>query len=189
MEPTPDTRLNAVLAELEALKETRDDLWNVSWDAGKFLRILVLSTGAKNVLEIGMSNGFSTLWLADAARANGGSVTSLEVEPYKVEMATATFEKAGLSENITVHLGDGKETLASLQGPYDFVFLDAWKGDYITYLRTVTPLLKQGGLIAADNAVSHAEDMVDYLAAVRDESHYDSVLVPLGNGLELSRKR
>lgn len=189
MAPTLDTRVDAALTELEEMKATRDDLWNITWEAGKLLRILVLSAGARNVLEIGMSNGFSTMWLADAARANGGTVTSLEVEPYKVEMATAAFEKAGLSDTITVRLGDGKDTLASLKGPYDFVFLDAWKGDYITYLQAVTPLLKPGGLIAADNAASHAEQMADYLSAVRDGGQYDSVLIPIGQGLELSRKR
>jgi predicted O-methyltransferase YrrM len=187
---TMNGQVSLVLQELEALKDHRDNLWNVSWDTGQFLRILALSMKAKNILEIGMSNGFSTLWWASAARANGGTVTTCEMDPAKITEASASFERAGLSDVIRIVAGDAHETLPALEGPWDIVFLDAWKGqDPVDYFHIIAPRVRVGGVVVADNATSHVEEMRPYLETVRHAEGWESVLLPIGSGEEVSLKR
>ena len=184
------------VAEAELLRglEEQPEEWgqvriSVPPDTGKFLHVLVRMAKPKRILEIGMFHGYSTLWIGLAARSVGARITTLELEAEKVAVAQANFAKAGLADIITVIQGDGKQTLAGLSGPYDLVFLDAAKEDYAAYFDLIYPRLSPGGVIVADNAVSHGEYMADYFDKARNHPNCVSVLVPVGTGEEVTYKK
>jgi predicted O-methyltransferase YrrM len=196
--PIPDrTTVEAVLAELAAFGPANDArvterskrMLNITPDTGQLLRILVRSGRVRRILEVGTSNGYSTLWLAWAATETGGHVTTLERAADKVALAQANFERAGLAPWINVREGVALETLATLDGPFDLIFLDADRANYLAYAELLLPLLKVGGLLVTDNVVSHAEELPAFLARVKDDPNLDSVTVPVGNGEELTYKR
>ena len=189
--------VEAVLADISAFGVENDEnatdrakrMLNITPDTGQLLRILVRATGARRILEVGMSNGYSTLWLAWAVTETGGHVTTLERSAYKVELARANFARAGLAPWITIHEGIALETLAKLDGPFDLIFLDADRESYFAYLDAIVPRLKIGGLLVTDNVVSHADQLTEFLARVKSDPRLDSVTVPVGNGEELSYRR
>jgi len=159
---------------------------NITRDTGRLLWILIGAVGARRILEVGTSNGFSTIWLADAARATGGRVTTLELSPDKIALARANLGNAGLSNVVDIIEGKAADTLARLPGPLDLVFLDADRPSYLTYLELVVPKLRAGGLLVADNVTSHASELTDYLARVKSHPQLFSVTVPIGNGEEIA---
>ncbi|MHA1742848.1 MAG: O-methyltransferase [Candidatus Heimdallarchaeota archaeon] len=161
---------------------------NITPDVGLFLNILIKATKAKNILEIGTSNGYSTIWLGLAAKENNGQVVTLEVDPRKINMARANLERAGLSDVVLIIEGDAKETIKILDKKFDFVFIDAEKEDYKTYFDLIFPKLQVGGLIVADNVVSHAEQLKSYVEHVRSNPKTQSVLLPIGRGEEVTLK-
>jgi predicted O-methyltransferase YrrM len=161
---------------------------NITPDTGRLLWILVCQARAARILEVGTSNAYSTIWLADAARETGGRVTTLEANPDKIAQAQENLQRAGLLDRVDVKPGRAAATLADLPGPFDLVFLDADRPSYATYLELVLPKLRVGGLLVADNVVSHAAELAGYLAAVRSHPGLLSVTVPVGNGEELTYK-
>jgi predicted O-methyltransferase YrrM len=161
---------------------------NVTRDTGRLLWILVNATRATRILEVGTSNGFSTIWLADAARTTGGRVTTLELNPDKIALARTNLTSAGLTDVVDIVEGQAAESLARLPGPFDLVFLDADRPSYLTYLGLVVPKLRAGGLLVADNVTSHASELGDYLARVKSHPQLLSVTVPIGNGEEIALK-
>ena len=161
---------------------------NITPDVGLFLNILVKATKATSILEIGTSNGYSTIWLGLATQENNGQLITLEVDSRKVKMAKENLEKAGLVNTVKLIEGDAKETLRILDKEFDFVFLDAEKEDYLEFFHLIFPKLKIGGVIVADNVISHAEDLKEYVDYVRANPNTQSVLVPVGRGEELTLK-
>lgn len=161
---------------------------NITPDVGLFLNILVKATKATSILEIGTSNGYSTIWLGLATQENNGQLITLEVDPRKVKLAKENLEKAGLVNTVKLIEGDAKETLRILEKEFDFVFLDAEKEDYLEFFHLIFPKLKIGGVIVADNVISHAEDLKEYVDYVRANPNTQSVLVPIGRGEELTLK-
>src|SRR5437773_3457408 len=161
---------------------------NITRDTGRLLWIIVRATRATRILEVGTSNAFSTIWLADAARSTGGRVTTLEVNPEKIALAHANLASAGLDGVVEIIEGPAADTLAGLPGPFDLVFLDADRASYLTYLELVVPRLRPGGLLVADNVTSHASELQDYLARVKSHPRLFSVTVPIGNGEEIAVK-
>ncbi|HEY2775922.1 MAG TPA: O-methyltransferase [Candidatus Binatia bacterium] len=161
---------------------------NITPETGRLLWILVVSTGARRILEVGTSNAYSTIWLADAARGVGGRVTTLEANADKVVQARDNLESAGLSSFVEIVQGPAAETIAALDGLFDLVFLDADRASYLRYLELVLPKLKTGGLLVADNATSHAEELGDYLSRVKSHTGLFSVTIPVGNGEEITIK-
>ena len=129
---------------LAVLEEMTRGQWylNVTTREGRVLRQLAEAAGAKRVVEIGTSSGFSTIWLALAARANGGKVFTHEIDPEKVKLATANFKKAGLDDVITVIEGDAHQTIKQHKEPIDILFLDAEKKGYVDYLEQLLPLVR-----------------------------------------------
>jgi predicted O-methyltransferase YrrM len=204
--PLVDPVIERVLAEFErrAEEEQRrtnfdvpgtnldDLLLSVGREAGILLYLLASGAQSRRILELGTSYGYSTVWLAAAARATGGKVTSLELRDFKIEHARQALTRAGLSTRVEFHAGDCLETLKSLPGPFDFVLLDVWKDLYLPCFELVHPRLAPGGIIAADNMLlpqvvrSQAEA---YRRRVRETGDFDSVLVEVGNGVEISRRR
>ncbi len=205
--PLVDPVIERVLADFErrAEEESRrtfapgspdnnldDLLLSVGRDAGTLLYLLASGGKAKRILELGTSYGYSTVWLAAAARATGGKVLSLELREFKIEHARQALTRAGLSTRVEFHAGDCLDTLKTLQGPFDFVLLDVWKDLYLPCFELVHPKLAPGGVIAADNMLlpevvrPQAEA---YRARVRAAGDMDSVLIDVGTGSEISRKR
>jgi len=188
--------VTALLDELARFGEANDareadrarKMLNITPDTGRLLWILVHATRATRLLEVGTSNGYSTIWLADAARTTGGRVTSLERNPEKVRLARANLARAGLADRVEIREGVAAETLATLPGPFDLVFLDADRPSYRTYLELVTPRIRPGGLLVADNVVSHHAELADYLARVKSHPELMAVTVPVGKGEEIAVK-
>ena len=159
---------------------------NITPATGRLLWILVRQARATRILEVGTSNAYSTIWLADAARETGGRVVTLEADPGKVALARENLGRAGLLDHVDIREGRATDTLARLPGPFDLVFLDAEKDDYEALFRLARPLLEPGGLVVADNVLSHVETLGAYSASRQADPTLSSVTVPLDRGLELS---
>lgn len=157
-------------------------------DSARFLHLLVLAGRYRRLLEIGAGFGYSTLWLAEAAHRNGGTLVTCEIEPRRAEANRANIARAGLQAVVTYLVGDARQTVADHPGPFDFVLIDAAKADYVTYFELLLPKMLPNGLIVADNVISHARELEAYLARVKSHPLYESVTVPVGMGLEISRR-
>ena len=189
-----DERIQAVLARLEA-EDAREREENVERDlrcravsptTGRFLFSIVAPQADCEVLELGGSRGYSTIWLAAAARHLGGRVVSFERDPRKVEAWHRNVEEAGLAEWAELHEGDAVELLPGIDDVFDVVFLDAEKEDYERLFELERTKVEPGALIVADNIHSHAEDLAAYAAARQADPALLSVTVPLDKGLELT---
>jgi predicted O-methyltransferase YrrM len=143
------------------------------------------------IVELGASYGYSTLWLADAARATGGKVHSLELSVGKVEYARGQLRRAGLEPYVEFHVGDALETLRRLPGPFDFVLVDLWKDLYVPCFEIFHRKLSPNAFVAADNMIfpPNLTDQAAYRSAVRAKGDMESFLLPVGSGVELSKKR
>ncbi|HDS1148835.1 MULTISPECIES: O-methyltransferase [Stenotrophomonas] len=156
---------------------------NITPDTGEFLSVLVRFGNARRVLEIGTSNGYSTLWLAEAAAAIDGHVTTLEYAQDKVAMARATFARSGLTERITLLHADAGQWLAQAGADsIDLLFLDSDRGQYAGWWPQLRRVLRPGGLLVVDNATSHADEMEPLRALLEADGSFSSSLVPVGNG-------
>lgn len=161
---------------------------NITPDTGEFLAVLVRATQARRIVEIGTSNGYSTLWLAEAAHAQGGHVITLEHDPAKVAMARENFARGGLTAAITQWQGDAGDWLAAAPAAsIDLVFLDARRSAYEAWWPWLDRLLRPGGLLVVDNAVSHAEEIAGLQARVA-AAGYAVSRVPVGKGELLAVK-
>jgi predicted O-methyltransferase YrrM len=160
----------------------------VSPEGGRLLYTLIRASRPATVVEFGTSFGISTIHLAAAVRDNGtGRVISTELNAAKAVRARANLAEAGLADVVTILEGDARETLAGLPGPVGFVLLDGWKNLYLPVLHLLEPRLTPGALIVADDTVSMAAQMTDYLAYVRDPAHgYLSLAYPETDGLEIT---
>jgi predicted O-methyltransferase YrrM len=160
----------------------------VSPEGGRLLYALIRAARPATVVEFGTSFGISTIHLAAAVRDNGtGRVVSTELSPAKAAGAAANLAEAGLSGWVTILPGDARQTLATLDAPVAFVLLDGWKDLYLPVLRLLEPRLTPGALILADDTVSLADEMADYLAYVRDPANgYLSIPFPESDGLEIT---
>jgi predicted O-methyltransferase YrrM len=189
--------LEALKTELERLGAANDGatversrrMLNITRDTGEFLSVLVRATLARRVLEIGTSNGYSTLWLAEATRAIGGAVTTVEYSEYKVGLASVNFARSGLAPYITlVHDDAGRLLERSEKSAFDFVFLDSERPEYPGWWPQLRRVLRPGGLLVADNATSHVEQLAPFVSLVNADPQFATSLVPVGNGEFLAVK-
>jgi predicted O-methyltransferase YrrM len=188
-----DDRIRAVLSRLEEEdRRERDEglpaaqrSRQVTPATGRFLFTIVAPQTAVEVLEIGGSRGYSTIWIAAAARILGGTVVSLESDPARCEAWQANIEEAGLGEWAELVEGDAFETLRAIEDVYDVVFIDAEKADYEALFALAREQVEPGALVVADNVLSHVE-LREYSAARQADATLVSVTVPLDRGLELS---
>jgi predicted O-methyltransferase YrrM len=183
--------LQQLLSELEQFGKTNDStitdrplrMLNITRDTGEFLSVLVRAANAKRVLEIGTSNGYSTLWLADAACAVGGRVTTVELSEFKLDLAAKNFARSGISPVITQHHGDaGRFLAAATDSSFDLIFLDSERPEYPGWWPDVKRVLRKGGLLVVDNAASHPEQMAPFVALIESDPDFATCLVPVGNG-------
>ena len=159
---------------------------NVEPETAELLGVLVRALGARRILEIGTSNGYSTLWLGDAAEAVGGRVLSLEVLPERTALAAGHVEAAGLEAVVQLRTQDAGEALASFDdASWDFVFLDAERPAYVDYWPDLARVLAAPGLLAVDNVISHASEVAEFRALVEADARVTSSLMPIGAGVLL----
>lgn len=161
----------------------------ISRDAAEFLSILARSVGAKQIVEIGTSVGYSTIWLAMVVRTFGGKVTSFEIDPKKIKLAQSHIDRAGLGKFVEIKLMDPIENQDQIPENIDLVLLDAEKSDYVAHFNSVYPKLRGGGVVIADNLVSHFDELKSYVELVRNHENCSSAMLSsIGKGLELTYK-
>ena len=183
--------LEQLKRELDRFGEQHDEaqpsrgskMLNITRDTGELLALLVQRRGAQAVLEIGTSNGYSTLWLAEAVKRLDGRVTTIERDEKKISLAEANFQRAGLSPWIILLAGEAGSLLPSLPtAGYQLIFLDSDRQHYQGWWPEIRRLLAPRGLLVVDNAISHESEMRDWMAQVRRDPDFLTSLVPVGKG-------
>jgi predicted O-methyltransferase YrrM len=184
-------RLTATAAEHDAGLANRLDRWRVlEPDAGRFVWFLAQSVGARSIVEIGTSRGVSTLWLADAARTTGGTVTTYDTDPAAQDDARRTTAEAGLSDVVDFRLEDGGAALASLaDGSVDLLFLDAERTEYPSWWPHPVRVLRAGGVLVVDNALSHPAEIEPVRELLDRDGRLSVTTIPVGKGELVALRR
>ena len=178
-----------VVKVLQQIKAADKDELAVSEEDGRFLRVMIASSGAKRALEIGAADGYSAIWIGLGLRETGGRLTTIEYDPARARGAAANIRRAGLADIVTVVPGDAFQQIPRLAGTVDFVFLDAWKRDYKRFLDLMLPRLEPRGLFLAHNVVNKQTEMRDFLDAIHNDSRLLTSIVKPGNeGISISVK-
>lgn len=170
--------------EFDAAEPEWSRRWrNVDPEVGEFLWIFAKSLKSKDILEIGTSNGYSTLWLGDAARDNAGVVTTVEYDEELSKMAHSNFVQAGLSDVIDVRCCDGGTLLEQFPGnSIDLLFLDAERSDYADWWPHPMRILRKGGVLIADNMTSHPGELEVLYSQIQNSGRFSTAIVPVGKG-------
>jgi predicted O-methyltransferase YrrM len=186
-----DARLASLLDELHrhgvehdaGTADRLDRLRNLEPDTAALLALLVRATGAQHVLELGTSNGYSTVWLADAVASNGGELTSVELDPERTTQAAQTLERAGLRAAVDLRIQDAADTLRqSDDGEWDLIFLDAERPAYAGYWPDLVRALRPRGILVVDNVLSHATEVAAFRALVSADDRVSEAVSPTGAG-------
>lgn len=176
-----------VLNVLEEMRRTGSTYLSVPPEDGRMLRVLTEAAGAKNVVEIGTSTGYSGLWFALALQGTGGRLTTFDIDPGRAATARKHFEQAGVADRVTVVVGDAHQTVTTLKDPIDVVFLDADKEGYVDYLKKLLPLVRPGGLLLAHNVGMAGVDA--YVREVARDPALETVFFMDGGGLAITLKK
>ena len=184
-----DPELRQFLADLyefgrrnDAAKTDRAErMRNITPETGEFLRLLVVAGNLRRVLELGTSNGYSTIWLADACRATGGNVVTVEIDAAKHAMALENFRLAGVESWVDARLADISDVLADLHG-FDLVFLDTDRSKYVGWWPYLQEGLRPGGLLVVDNASNRADELAPFVRVIEETAGFTTVLAPIGKG-------
>ena len=189
--------LQKLLSELEQFGESNDQnnsershrMLNITRDTGEFLSVLIRATNAQRILEIGTSNGYSTLWLADASHAIGGEVTTVELSDRKFNMASKNFSRSNLSSIIKQVHGNAGNLLSDTEdNAYDLIFLDSERPEYPGWWPDLRRVIRPGGLLVVDNAISHPDEMAPFISLVESDQNFTTSLVPVGKGEYLATR-
>jgi len=172
----------AVAKLLASIRAADNGQLAVSEEDGRFLRVLVGSIGAKQVLEIGAASGYSAIWMGMGLRETGGKLVTIEFDAVRAKEAAANVQRAGLSDIVQVIAGDAFKEIPKVQGPFDLVFLDAWKPDYKKFFEMVFPRVTPGGLFLAHNVINKKNDMLDFLTLI--ETHPQALTTTVSPGYE-----
>jgi caffeoyl-CoA O-methyltransferase len=183
---TAEKAILAVLDEMNARQ--RRGMMNVPPEGGRFLRLLAEAIGAKNVVEIGTSNGYSGIWQCLALKAAGGKLTTFEIDAQRAALARENFKKAGVADIVTLVEGDAHEKVGQVEGPVDMAFIDADKEGYIDYLNKLLPKVRPGGLILAHNITAGMADP-KYLEAITTNPDLETLFLAEGGGISVSMKK
>jgi predicted O-methyltransferase YrrM len=180
----------AIYALLQEIRAADKGMLAVSEEDGRFLRLMVATSRSKRALEIGGASGYSAIWIGLGLRETGGTLVTIEYDPQRATELKANIKRAGLEDVVQAVAGDAFKEVPKVQGPVDFVFIDAWKPDYKKYFDMVYPKLAPGGLILAHNVVNKRNEMQPFLAAI--DSRPDlltTIVAPSGEGMSVSWKR
>lgn len=181
------------LVLLEGLEKTQKDFWNISKSSANFLSMLIKISGAKNVVEVGTSNGYSGIWIAKALKETGGHLTTIEYYEKRINLALENFKKCGVEDIITIKQGSACDVLEDLclndDFSIDFAFIDANKGEYIKYFEIIDTKLKKGGIIAADNITSHADKVETFVSKIKSSPDYQVEILDLPGGMLIAYKK
>src|SRR5579862_8983160 len=186
-----DANLRAFLHELEETGQHNDvqeqdrayKMLNLEPETAHFLSILIRSSHRTRLLEIGTSNGYSTIWLAWATQVFGGHLTSIDRSQHKHILADENLRRAGLRDTVTLISGDATQIVADLPGPFDCIFFDADRFSAPAQLALLLPKLTPDALLLADNVNSHPNEIAGYLKAIADLPDFDHTVLPVGKGL------
>jgi len=174
---------------LEGMESKGYQYWSVPRKDGEFLHLLVKVTRARNVLELGTSHGFSAIWMGLGLEETGGRLTTIEIDRERYDLARKHVSEAGLSQRVTCIQGDAHTEVAKVEGPFDFVFMDADKEGQMDYFKKLFPKkLIPGGILSVHNAIRQANSMRDYLEMIRKHPGFDTVFlsVTMDDGFCLS---
>jgi predicted O-methyltransferase YrrM len=189
-EPRPVKRSPAQLKRLlDQMDRKGFQYWSVPRKDGEFLHLLVKATRARNVLEVGTSQGYSTIWMGLALEETGGQLTTIEIDRKRYNLARKNISEADLSQQVTLIKGDAHVEVTKLEGPFDFVFMDADKEGQLDYFNKLYPKkLIPGGILIAHNAILQVDSMKDYLDMIRKHPDFDTVTlsVTMDDGFCLS---
>ena len=172
----------------KALEETQHEYWNISRQTAVFISMLIKLSGTKTALEIGTSNGYSTLWIAQALSQTNGHLTTIEFWDKRQKIAVENLKKHGLSDYVTPVTGRALTVLKELNIKPDFVFIDANKAEYVQYFDTIKGKMPKGAVLLADNVLSHKEKTKSFIDAINKHPDYENVVLNLPAGLSLARK-
>ncbi len=182
-----EKRIIAVMDDMFA-NQSRG-MGNILPEDGRLMRMLTESLEAKHVVELGTSNGYSSLWFCLALRSTGGKLTTHELAPDRIALARNNFKRAGVEGLITLVEGDAHRTIKRLVGPIDVVLLDAEKEGFVDYLNKLLPMVRPGGLIIAHDSSGEAHKMTDYFKAIAAHPDLESVMVDASRwGMCITRK-
>jgi predicted O-methyltransferase YrrM len=170
------------LAEYAAGTRSSGRLYAIPPEVGRLLLTLAIAVNARTIVELGTSGGYSTLWLATAARQTGGRVTTFETDPEKITLARGNFLAAGVDALIECRAGDGAAGVAQFHGNADLVFIDCAKDVYLRALDPAIEALRKGGFLVADNLLSHAEDLMEFRAEALSDPRLSGLVIPIGQG-------
>jgi predicted O-methyltransferase YrrM len=190
-QPTSSPAVDPAIAKLLAgIRAADKGQLAVSEEDGRFLRVLVGATNARQVLEIGAASGYSAIWIGMGLRQTGGKLTTIEFDPVRAKEAAANVQRAGLSDIVRVVHGDAFQEIPKVAGTFDLVFLDAWKPDYKKFFDMVFPRVNPGGLFLAHNVINKKNDMLDFLSAI--EKHpmaLNTTVSPGHEGISITYKK
>ena len=178
-----------IAAILREIKQQDKELYAVSEEDGRFLRVLAATRGTRRALEIGGASGYSAIWIGLAMRETGGRLTTIEYDAKRAKENAANIKRAGLTDVVTVIAGDAFAEIPKLPGTFDFVFLDAWKPDYKKFFDIVFPRLDTGGVFLAHNVVNKRDEMKDFLQAITTRpGAWTTVVSPSSEGMSITYK-
>ena len=193
-----DEHLKTLLSELEQFGADNDTTYqndrskkmlNLEADAAKFISILARKGRCRRMLEIGTSNGYSTIWWAWVASLTSGHVTSIEISPEKQAMADENLKRAGLRDKVNLLLGNATDIIKSLDGTFDFVFFDADRLSAPEKLKWLLPKIESGAIVLADNVLSHPDQIAGYLDAIDALDDFDHMVIDVGKGVSLAYRK
>ncbi len=176
---------------LEWLEEfgRQNYMFNIPRETAEYLKAEIIRNKSRNILEIGMSNGYSTIWLASAAEKNKGMVTTIEIDKNKISLAENNFKKSKL-RNIKIKHGNALDVIPKLRQKFDFVFIDATKKEYLDYFLSIEKKLAKNAIIVADNIISHNEKVRSFLAYFDNNKRYRAEIIDIGTGLlKITKKK
>lgn len=177
-------------ALLKQIKAADKDQLAVSEEDGRFLRLLIVTRGARRALEIGAASGYSAIWMGLAMRDTGGKLVTIEYDKARAAQAAANISKAGLSDVVQVISGDAFAEIPKVPGTFDFVFCDAWKRDYQKFFSMVFPRMEKGGLFLGHNVINKRDEMPDFLKTIHTSPGVlTSIVAPSGEGVSITLKR
>ena len=181
-----EKKILAVLDDMD--RNQRRGMMNVPVADGRFLRLLAEAVGAKHIVEIGTSNGYSGIWQCLALKTTGGKLTTFEIDARRASLARENFKKAGVDGLVTLVEGDAHEKVAEVKGPVDIVFVDADKEGYTDYLNKLLPKLRPGGLVIAHNITPRMADP-GYIEAITTNPDLETIFYSQGGGVSVTLKK